>query len=556
MAYARISKAILCASGPAAAITAAPAWAQADDAAVAAQEKGDENVIIVTARRREERLTDVPLSVSAISGEQLAKNGTTELTEIAQEVPNLTLEVSRGTNTTLTAFIRGVGQQDPVAGFEAGVGLYVDDVYSIVPRRQCSMSTTSNGSKYSADRGDALWPQHHWRRHQIRHRPPAGGNRGQGPRHLWFLQPGRSDRDCFHPAERELQGGCERRALSRGGFGDNLVQPGVENYNKDVWAARGTIEFEDGPLFIRLAGDYVKDNSDPRQGHRCWWAGSRCAGARQRLRYTRGSRCRRAVGRGLWWRPHHRLRVERRLTVKSITGYREDSSTTPIDFDSLPQSDLDVPAIYNNDQLARNCNCSMRATGFRGTGALSRRQCLHRLRRGVVHHRRPARGRHPRTDAQTLGDVATETWSIFGDFTYDITDQLSLSLGGRYTWDTRNSRILRTTFAGGFSDLFDGSGVPIAVTSDFTGSETFKEFTPRASLAFKPSEDHLLYFTYSKGFKGGGFDPRGQSTPHPTSMATVISITPISSPFSASPLKRSTATRSAGRLRCSTTGCS
>ncbi len=44
-------------------------------------------------------------------------------------MPNITLEVSRGTNTTLTAFIRGVGQQDPVAGFEAGVGLYIDDVY-------------------------------------------------------------------------------------------------------------------------------------------------------------------------------------------------------------------------------------------------------------------------------------------------------------------------------------------------------------------------------------------------------------------------------------------
>ena len=35
----------------------------------------------------------------------------------------------RGTNSTLTAFIRGVGQQDPVAGFERGVGIYLDDIY-------------------------------------------------------------------------------------------------------------------------------------------------------------------------------------------------------------------------------------------------------------------------------------------------------------------------------------------------------------------------------------------------------------------------------------------
>lgn len=109
---------------------AAPAMAQdvAGDSAAEVSEAED-GVIIVTARRREERLIDVPLSVTALSGEALIQQGVQDLTQIGQQVPNITLEVSRGTNTTLTAFIRGVGQQDPVAGFEAGVGLYIDDVY-------------------------------------------------------------------------------------------------------------------------------------------------------------------------------------------------------------------------------------------------------------------------------------------------------------------------------------------------------------------------------------------------------------------------------------------
>ena len=47
----------------------------------------------------------------------------------------------------------------------------------------------------------------------------------------------------------------------------------------------------------------------------------------------------------------------------------------------------------------------------------------------------------PGLNAQTLGDVETETWSIFGDFTYDLTDNLSLSLGGRYTNDKRTSQV-------------------------------------------------------------------------------------------------------------------
>src|SRR3546814_2688832 len=55
--------------------------------------------------------------------------GALDITDISDTTPNVTLEASRGTNSTLTAFIRGVGQQDPVAGFEAGVGIYLDDIY-------------------------------------------------------------------------------------------------------------------------------------------------------------------------------------------------------------------------------------------------------------------------------------------------------------------------------------------------------------------------------------------------------------------------------------------
>ena len=105
------------------ALTPTPAVAQGANA-----EEGVEE-ITVTARRREESLQDVPLAISAVTGEQLENVGAPDIVAVAQTVPNLTLEVSRGTNTTLTAFIRGVGQQDPVAGFEAGVGLYIDDVY-------------------------------------------------------------------------------------------------------------------------------------------------------------------------------------------------------------------------------------------------------------------------------------------------------------------------------------------------------------------------------------------------------------------------------------------
>src|SRR3954470_24108761 len=99
--------------------------AQAKDQAATASDQE----IVVTARRRNELLLDVPIAVTAYTGEQLDRQGALDITDVGDTTPNVTLEVSLGTNTTLTAFIRGIGQQDPVAGFEQGVGLYLDDVY-------------------------------------------------------------------------------------------------------------------------------------------------------------------------------------------------------------------------------------------------------------------------------------------------------------------------------------------------------------------------------------------------------------------------------------------
>ena len=507
-------------SAATAAFLTAPASAQTTDTDQAAPVVDDDNVIVVTARRREESIQDVPLSITAISGEALAKSGTLEITELAQEVPNLTLEVSRGTNTTLTAFIRGVGQQDPVAGFEAGVGLYVDDIY--LNRPQGAVLDI-----YDVERIEVL-------------RGPQGTLYGRNTiggaiKYVTAALPDETEikvRGTYGsynqadlivtastPVSDSLKVGVSGARLSRGGFGDNLVQEGVENYNKDVWGARGTIEFDNGPLFIRLSGDYVKDNSDPRQGHRLLPGAFSGAPVLDDVYDTRAGldvvdQEVEAYGGGLTIA----YELNDTMTVKSITGYRKDHSTTPIDFDSLPQADLDVPAIYRNKQFSQELQFLYegdRLSGVLGAYYLDASAFtafdVALFTTGAI----PSVNL-PGLNAQTLGDVDTKTWSIFGDFTYDLTDQFSLSLGGRYTWDKRTSRILRTTFVGGYSDLFPPTdAVPIAVTSDFNGSATFKEFTPRASLSFKPNANHTFYATYSKGFKGGGFDPRGQTSQAP-----------------------------------------
>ena len=104
---------------------------------VAAQERqNDQGLerIEVTARKTVESLQEVPVAITSIGAQELSDRGIEVITEIQQFSPNTTLQTSRGTNSTLTAFIRGVGQQDPLWGYEPGVGIYVNDVYIARPQ--------------------------------------------------------------------------------------------------------------------------------------------------------------------------------------------------------------------------------------------------------------------------------------------------------------------------------------------------------------------------------------------------------------------------------------
>ena len=486
---------------------AVPAMAQdAPPAAEAPQEGGE---IIVTARRREERLVDVPIAVTTFSGDQLAKSGAIDVTEIAQTTPNVTLEPSRGTNSTLSAFIRGIGQQDPVSGFEQGVGIYLDDVY--LNRPQAAVLDI-----YDVQRIEVL-------------RGPQGtlyGRNTIGGAVKYVTKPlsdepylkvratyGTYDQaDAVVTASAPISdlvrvGGSVAR-LSRGGFGKNLTT-GEDNYNKDIWAARGTFELggHGEPVLIRISGDYTKDNSNARGGHRLIPGYTSGTPVLDDVYDTRGGlidpeQYVEAYGFSI----NATAELSDAVTLRSISAWRKDDSASPIDFDALPAVDLDVPAYYRNEQTSQEFQLLYDDGGmFQGMiGAYylsAKADTQFDVRLFTT---------FPGFTAFTQADVDTETFAIFSDVTLDFTDQLSLALGGRYTWDERKANILRQNYLGGGSPVFGGLGVPFgAPSTDFSGKATFKKFTPRASLSYKPTPDHNIYASFSQGFKGGGFDPRG-----------------------------------------------
>lgn len=82
--------------------------------------------VVVTAQIREQGLQDVPIAVTALSGEKMNDMGLTDLTDVTQYIPNV--DINQG-QATPNLFIRGIGSGTN-AGFEQSVGLYIDGVYS------------------------------------------------------------------------------------------------------------------------------------------------------------------------------------------------------------------------------------------------------------------------------------------------------------------------------------------------------------------------------------------------------------------------------------------
>jgi iron complex outermembrane receptor protein len=94
-----------------------------------AQQAGLEE-IVVTAQYREENLQETPLAITAITGADIEVRAFTESYELGYTVPNASLRPAQAAfGNTMTAFIRGIGQNDFDFAFEPGVGIYVDDVY-------------------------------------------------------------------------------------------------------------------------------------------------------------------------------------------------------------------------------------------------------------------------------------------------------------------------------------------------------------------------------------------------------------------------------------------
>ena len=94
------------------------------------------------------------------------------------------------------------------------------------------------------------------------------------------------------------------------------------------------------------------------------------------------------------------------------------------------------------------------------------------------------------------GAYEDKVTALFGDVEWDISEELSLALEGRYTWEKKSFEQFSSTF-----------GQPIPDNVEARDSKTFTFFTPRAILEWTPTNSSMFYGLVAKGVKTGGFNP-------------------------------------------------
>ncbi|MCP1470269.1 iron complex outermembrane receptor protein [Sphingobium sp. OAS761] len=103
--------------------------ASAQDAAPQGEAQTGLSDIVVTARRSAETLQNVPVAVTALGGDFIERQNISNAADVPKFAPNLTIEQQPSSLSAATVFIRGIGNNEPSAVSEQGVGIYLDGVY-------------------------------------------------------------------------------------------------------------------------------------------------------------------------------------------------------------------------------------------------------------------------------------------------------------------------------------------------------------------------------------------------------------------------------------------
>jgi iron complex outermembrane receptor protein len=496
-----------------------PVFAQ--DAAEQAAEETAGGEIIVTAQKRAQSLSDVSLSVAAVGTEQLAANNTVNLEGLQALVPS----ISFGNDFNFAKlFIRGIGLSSSLPGVDPSVALHVDGMV-------VSLAQAQLGSMFDLERVEVL-------------RGPQGTLYGRnatgGAVNLITAKPTeelsgyvrqtiggdalliQTDAAVSGSLTDGVRARLAVQRIKRDGFGINEYT-GNEIDNANQWSVRGHLQFlPTEKLSILLTGELhtEDDRSLAVKFREVSFPGTTTAsltalGQRRNADGSQAAFASNVRNLNTNFDPINDRKqyaftgimdyeASDAVSLKSLTTYRNFRAIFFHDFDM--SSYLGYPLAQTNavqtsanhwqpvfqhqfsQELQANVDTDKLHAVFAGFYLKEKIRVENHIGYDVLTNTDPYR-------VQFDGKLDVETWAVFANLTYDLTDQFSVKAGGRYSWEKRH--------------IQNNSGIGTAATGfvldplQWNTSKTWDDFSPSLGLEFRPNDDVMAYFNWSRGFKSG-----------------------------------------------------
>jgi iron complex outermembrane receptor protein len=484
--------------------------------AATAQDSADSGIsdIVVTSQRRAERLQDIPIAVTAIDERSLQSRQMTQLVDVMSTVPNLHASNNIGQGSATTVFIRGVGETESIISIDPPVGFYVDDV--VIARQG-----VNNMALFDIERLEVLrGPQGtlYGRNTSagaikiVTKRPEFtngfNGEASYGRFNTWSLR-GSGNLALSDSAAMRVT------ALVGDGDGDTFNRVLNRRVNgTETLGFRGAVRYKpDDLLEINLSADWSRGIQNGRYGFDV--SGILRPPAESVYISSTGTDSRNV---GTAWGLNGTIQyaLSDALSLTSITAYRATTQNYNLDLTDQPVS---LYLLYTDNDTGQFTQ-EFQLTGDAFDGRLQ-------FVAGLFYF-------NERSDA-FIGDyifsslffrkdlrVGTDSYAGFAQGTYKLSDTLSLILGGRLTHETKSIDIaLVGDFSGTDFGFTPFPGVPLFDNDDVCGRVSpsrpdrpvkcelsATRFTPRLGLEWRPAEDVMLFATWTRGFKSGGWSAR------------------------------------------------
>jgi iron complex outermembrane receptor protein len=483
------------------AVTATPASAQATsdtsgpDSTAETQGAYETDAIVVTARRRDETLQEVPIAVSAIGGEQIASGGLTHANELQSLVPNLTINGAFGV-VNPQIFIRGIGNNDYNDNAGAAVGVYVDDVYLSAPAgKLVQMYDLESAQIFRGPQGTLFGKNNTAGAIVLTSKKPDGYLEGYVRATVGNFATANVEGAISFPIATDFSARVAVQKNSRGGYATNLSPTGTDNGSlgsADELAGRVILRYNPGRLDASLNLNYSRARNDrlPGKSYGIGVGGANGAGwidpyvDDARINSANYKEIENANTRGAFININYDFDWAR---LSSISSYYYADRYVTLDTDKSPSNLLHIIRNPTSNQYSQEVRLASQ-----GKNTIDWVAGLYYLREDLKVDTLFAFGGPEIPFYPQNYNSDTRTIAGFAEAILHLNDKLSFTGGLRYTSDNR------------IFDIVVGPGGNAVPYTRF--ERTWNNLSWRGIVDYKIAPDNIVYASVSRGFQGGGFN--------------------------------------------------